>query len=99
MPEARLQRARRTLPAGYQFGDAGYSSAASIRQMTAWVRADLEQRLAQYDDPTPEGEPSPSDAERPPVIEGALPWRAPHQNAAEQLVRRAGWNVIEGEEH
>lgn len=25
------------------------------------------------------------------------PWRAPHLNAAEQLARKAGWNVIEGE--
>lgn len=27
------------------------------------------------------------------------PWRAPHLNTAAQLQRRAGWNVIEGEDH
>lgn len=27
------------------------------------------------------------------------PWRRPSDNAAEQLGRRAHWNVIEGEEH
>lgn len=26
-------------------------------------------------------------------------WRAPHENAAQQLARTAAWNVIEGDPH
>lgn len=74
MPDARLARTRRSLPGGYQFGDARFALTnclATCYQRYAFERGDRSGWFPHMTANVIEGEHFDSDAERPPVIEGA----------------------------
>lgn len=76
------------LPAGYQFGDARHGTAAERYD----VSLPLDEFLSRY------GVAGVA-AVSPATARERFGWRAPHLNAAAQLQRRAGWNVIDGGDH
>lgn len=74
------------LPAGYQFGDA-----APYRREERQFYANRAAYAPLMSAEIP--------ASRPLALTDVRAWRPLHLNAAEQLQRRAGWNVIEGGDH
>lgn len=86
MPEDRLDRSRRTLPQGYQFGDAAeaYPGQALFgRYLDENIKNP--ERFIDRENPSQTIANCVDDAAMRAVY--GQPWRAPHENAAERLYR------------